>query len=320
MNLFDRLPQVEIPEQYVTQALERTNRKVSQATLYGSPAEKASKKETRRILLIKDTMIGYLEKIHNSWPSVDELPEFYIRLINNTLSHDKLKKSLGAIHLAEQSIKEAARKHVFAIKELSDRAAIRKESSAFISKLASIIKRVRKEMIYLETARNVIKEFPSLNPEEYTIAIAGFPNVGKSTLLQKMTGAQPEIKNYAFTTKGLNVGTLEYKFSNIQFVDTPGTLARDKENTIERLATITRQYLAKMVIYVYDATETYPMEDQERLRELIEEEGHEILFYLSKTDVLPQATIDTFKKKHPYVITDHEELLTRVKKSFDMWM
>ncbi|MBR9703246.1 GTP-binding protein [Candidatus Woesearchaeota archaeon] len=165
-----------------------------------------------------------------------------------------------------------------------------------------------------------MKDYPSLDPEQFTIAIAGFPNVGKSTLLSKITTASPEIKNYAFTTKGLNVGVFEYKFSRIQCVDTPGTLARIKENPVERLAILTRQYLARVVIYVYDATEPYPMKDQERLHKIVKDEGHEMVCYLSKTDILPKDVVSKFKETHPEVLTSPADVKKFIKEQFDAWM
>jgi nucleolar GTP-binding protein len=83
------------------------------------------------------------------------------------------------------------------------------------------------------------------------VAIAGFPNVGKSTLLNRLTGATAETNAYAFTTKSLNMGAIEYRHNTIQFIDTPGTLARpEKMNDIERQAYLAMKYAAHLIIYV----------------------------------------------------------------------
>jgi hypothetical protein len=44
-----------------------------------------------------------------------------------------------------------------------------------------------------------------------TLIMCGFPNVGKSSFLNKVTRADVEVQPYAFTTKSLFVGHMDYK-------------------------------------------------------------------------------------------------------------
>lgn len=210
--------------------------------------------EMMKVVVSFDILTKKLQEIIDGMPRIDELAPFYNELVKCTMDPDAYKKSLGAVDWAAGQLKKIAKISRDCIKRSKDLAAITKYRNAFYGRAASVVKQIKKELAYLDDCRKIFREFPNIKTGMPTAVIAGYPNVGKSTLLKSLTGANPKIAPYPFTTKQLMLGYAD----EMQFIDTPGLLDKPfaKRNPVEKHAILALKHLSTIILFVIDPTES----------------------------------------------------------------
>lgn len=88
-----------------------------------------------------------------------------------------------------------------------------------------------------------------------TVALLGFPSVGKSTILSAITGADSKVGAYAFTTVSVVPGMLEHKGARIQILDLPGIIGGAARGSGRGREVLSALRQADLVLFVLDPTD-----------------------------------------------------------------
>lgn len=126
------------------------------------------------------------------------------------------------------------------------------------------------------------------------VGLVGFPNVGKSTLLSRVTNARPKIANYHFTTLNPHLGVVDMEDGGFVIADIPGLIEGASEGVglgHEFLRHIER---TRVIIHMVDVAGTEgrdPVEDIYAINKELEAYNEEIakrpqIIAANKTDAI----------------------------------
>ncbi|MGB9636105.1 MAG: NOG1 family protein [Thermoplasmata archaeon] len=220
------------------------------------------------------------------FPSIDKLTDFEKELLDVLLGCEKLHHALAAAKWCNQTVEKISlttRKKVRSARKIEELVEIKK---AYYGRITSVINQIDAELKFLNEARNVIIKIPQIDQSLPTVVIAGFPNVGKSTLVKKLSSAKPEIAPYPFTTKGLIIGHAMLNLVKYQFIDTPGLLDRplEEKNNIEKQTILALRHLADIILFLIDPTGySGTVEEQEKLLADLKREFKKAVFIVVET-------------------------------------
>ncbi|MUV90826.1 GTP-binding protein [Halapricum sp. CBA1109] len=224
-----------------------------------------------------------LENVVNEWPDFDYLDPFYRDLADAVLRGetdigdednrgiDALRQHLSSVTWASRKTDDIRSEYNSKFRDAADTTHVRKLRKQAFARLSDVVEQIEDDLLAIGTARDALRDLPDIRPDEPTIVVAGYPNVGKSSFVNTVTRASNEINSYPFTTTEINLGHLERDHVRYQIVDTPGLLDRPPEdrNQIESQAVSALEHLADGVLVLVDASGEcgYPVSVQLDLRD-----------------------------------------------------
>lgn len=283
-----RIPTIRYSQELIDSAFHRAS-KIT--VMDRDPVHKMKATEIARVRSVQNTLEHALGTYVRKYPSFDQLPPFYRELVDLLVDLDRVRKALGAVDWARKRILSVSDEAALKMRKSSRPDEIRQEKQHVYGRVASLLKQIDSDLKVLNAARDDMRRLPLIDPEVATIVVAGFPNVGKSSLIREVSTAEPEIASYPFTTKGVAIGHFDRADVRYQIVDTPGLLDRklEERNPIELQAILALQHLADAILFILDPSEYcgYPMTDQLRLLEETREkfEGVPVVVAENKIDV-----------------------------------
>ena len=266
-----RIPTVLTSEELMDKAFSRAGKIFKNGvTALDSKKKTSLAKITASGDIMVTTLNGYVER----FPRLEKEVGFFPELVDLVIGLDEYKKSLGAMNWASGKIERLKNESLKSIRRSKDENVIEKTRSGFYGRLGSIIRQISKELLFLQDAKNKFRKLPHIEVELATAVIAGFPNVGKSSLVRLLSTATPQVAPYPFTTKGIVIGHMKDSWTTFQIIDTPGLLDRtlEERNAIEKQAILALKYLTNVMIFILDPSEScgYSMEKQLALLESVQ--------------------------------------------------
>lgn len=268
----------------------------------------------RKVKFTQDSFDEKLGAILSEFPMLDDLHPFLASLMNVLYDKNHYKLALGQLRTARHLIDHIAKDYVRLLKFGDSLYRCKQLKTAALGRMATVMRRQKDPLAYLEQVRQHISRLPAIDPNTRTLLICGYPNVGKSSFMNKVTRADVDVQPYAFTTKSLFVGHLDYKYLRWQVIDTPGVLDHPLEdmNTIEMQSITALAHLKSCILYFMDLSEQcgYTVEAQCKLFHSIKPlfSGKPTILVINKIDVTRLEDLSPENRALVQEIMDKEDV------------
>ena len=129
-----------------------------------------------------------------------------------------------------------------------------KATAAHLGSLKAKLAKLRRDLIEPSSKGGPKGEgFDVTKTGDCRVGLVGFPSVGKSTLLNKLTGTFSEVAAYEFTTLTCIPWVIRYRGAKIQLLDLPGIIEGAKDGKGRGRQVISTARTCNVIVIVLDA-------------------------------------------------------------------
>lgn len=291
--MFTRIPTVLRSQEIIDKSFLKAS-KITEA-YHPKIEDKIRKEIIDRISTIESISCSHLLKLVKKFPTIEKLHPFYEDMIDLMFDVDKYKVSLSKAQWAAERIETLSTETISRLKKTKKTELLTKLMREYYGRFASIINSIESDLLFLSKCRDWLRKIPDIDPEMPTFIIAGMPNVGKSSLLSKLTGNVPKVAPYPFTTQSISIGYMELGGMKVQIIDTPGILDRPMEdrNEMELKSILSLRDIKGVIIFLIDPSghSSYTFEQQENLFQEIKKSFRPIIMRVqTKADLTDSRT------------------------------
>eukprot|EP00744_Colponema_vietnamica_P001116 GILI01001890.1.p1 GENE.GILI01001890.1~~GILI01001890.1.p1 ORF type:complete len:504 (+),score=149.09 GILI01001890.1:109-1620(+) len=170
-------------KEFIDVILSKTQRKTPTVVHPGYKISRIRNFYMRKVKFTEQNFREKFQQILEDFPRLEDIHPFYADLMNVLYDKDHYKLALGHVHSAKALCEDVAKDYVRLLKYGDSLYRCKMLKRAALGRMCTIVKKLNASLSYLEEVRKHLARMPSIDPNTRTLMMCGYPNVGKSSMI-----------------------------------------------------------------------------------------------------------------------------------------